>query len=195
MKSGKHTAAEDLGRVSAEAVGDLFGVSRTTFAKWCNEGILERQSPSNGYDLRVVCRGLLAHYQRLAAGRGGEGSDALTRERVLLTRAKRRREELQAGIEAGQWGRLATVRRYLEQKLLELRDRLLGLPGEAAFALAMRPQQECFEILDNLVRAKLEEISDPVGTASRAAAAGVESNNGEAHRSDEDDDQDEEAAG
>jgi phage terminase Nu1 subunit (DNA packaging protein) len=195
MKSGKHTAAEDLGRVSAEVVGDLFGVSRTTFAKWCNAGILERQSPANGYDLRVVCRGLLTHYRRIAAGRGGEGSDALTRERVLLTRAKRRREELQAGIEAGRWSRLATVRRYLEQRLLELRDRLLGLPGEAAYQLAMRPQQEVFEILDDMVRAKLEELADPAGTAARAAAAGVESNNGEAHRSDEDDDQDEEAAG
>jgi hypothetical protein len=97
---------------------------------------------------------------------------------------------MQAEIEAGQWARLATVRRFLEGAILAFRDRVLNLPGEAAYALAMRPQQEVFEILDDMVRAKLEELADPAGTAARAAAAGVESNNGEAHRSDDDDDQD-----
>jgi hypothetical protein len=112
-----------------------------------------------------------------------------------VTRIKRRREELQAGIEAGQWARLATVGRFLEDKLMALRDRLLGLPGEAAHALAMRSQQECFEILDSFVRDKLEELADPAGIAACAAAEGVETTNettnGEAHRSDEHDSKDE----
>lgn len=60
-----------------------------------------------------------------------------------------------------------------------MRDRLLSLPGETAYMLAMRPQAECFEILDNAVRAALEEIADPAGAAARAAA---ESKNGEVHR-------------
>jgi phage terminase Nu1 subunit (DNA packaging protein) len=195
MKPGKHTAAEDIGRVSAEVAADLFGVSRVTFSSWASNGVIERQSPAEGYDLRVICRAVLGHYRRVAAGRGGEGADALTEERVKLTRIKRRREELQAGIEAGQWARLATVRRFLEDKLLALRDRLLGLPGEAAHALAMRSQQECFEILDSFVRDKLDELADPAGIAARVAAEGVETTNettnGEAHRSDEHDSKDE----
>jgi hypothetical protein len=180
--------------VSASAAAAHIFVSNVTFARLLNEGVIQRQPRDVGYDLDVVRAARLSHLERVAAGRGGEGADALTEERVKLTRIRRQREELQAGIEAGQWGRLATVRRYLEQKLIELRDRLLGLPGEAAYALAMRPQQEVFEILDDMVRAKLEEISDPTGTASRAAAAGVESNNGEAQGSDEDDDQDQKYA-
>ena len=108
-----------------------------------------------------------------------------------LTRIKRQREELQAGIEAGKWARLATVQRCLEAMLGAFRERALGLPGEAAYALAMRSQEECFQILDDFVRAKLEELADPAGTAARAAAAGIESNNGEAQRKDSNDSEDE----
>jgi hypothetical protein len=86
------------------------------------------------------------------------------------------------------------VRIQIKGKLLALRDRLLGLPGEAAHALAMRSQEECFEILDSFVRDKLEELADPAGIAARAAAESVETTNGEAHRSDEHDSKDENLA-
>ena len=177
---------------SASAAAAHIFVSNVTFARLLNEGVIKRQSREIGYDLNVVRQARLCHLEKVAAGRGGEGADALTHERVKLTRIKRQREELQAGIEAGQWARLATVRRYLEGVLLAMRDRLLGLPGEAAYAVAMRPQQECYQILDDFVRAKLEEIADPAGTAARAAAAGVESKTDELYRN-VDDDEDEDA--
>lgn len=59
--------------------------------------------------------------------------------------------------------------------LLSIRDGLLGLPGTTAYMLAMRPQAECYEVLDDAVRAALEEIADPAFAATGAAAAGVES--------------------
>lgn len=178
---------------SASAAAAHIFVSNVTFARLLNEGVIKRQPRDVGYDLDVVRAARLSHLERVAAGRGGEGADALTEERVKLTRIKRQREELRAGIEAGQWGRLATVGRYLEQKLIELRDRLLGLPGEAAYALAMRPQEECFQILDDFVRAKLEEIADPAGTAARAANSGVESEIDEPYRGEDNDSEDEDA--
>jgi phage terminase Nu1 subunit (DNA packaging protein) len=176
--------------VSASAAAAHIFVSSVTFAKLLNEGVIKREPRDVGYNLNLVRQARFRQLEKVAAGRGGENADALTDERVKLTRAKRKREEMQAEIEAGQWARLATVRRFLEGAILAFRDRVLNLPGEAAYALAMRPQQEVFEILDDMVRAKLEELADPAGTAARAAAAGVESNNGEAHRSDDDDDQD-----
>jgi hypothetical protein len=177
---------------SASAAAAYIFVSNVTFARLLNDGVIKRQPRDVGYNLDVVREARLRYLEKVAAGRGGEGADALTAERVKLIRIKRQREELQAGIEAGQWARLATVQRFLEGALLAMRDRLLGLPGEAAYALAMRPQQECFEILDDFVRAKLEEIADPAGTAARAAAAGVESKTDEPYRS-VDDDEDEDA--
>jgi hypothetical protein len=108
-----------------------------------------------------------------------------------LTAAKRRREERQDQIEAGQLARLSLVRRHLEQTLMVVRDRLLNLPGEIAYMLALRSQPECFKIVDGAVRAALEEIADPAGAAARAADAGTETDNAQANRSDRDESQDE----
>ncbi len=180
------------GGASASAAAAHIFVSNVTFARLLNESVIKRQPRDVGYDLGVVRGARLRYLERAAAGRGGEGADALTAERVKLIRIKRQREERKAAIEAGQWARLSTVQRFLEGALLAMRDRLLGLPGEAAYALAMRPQEECFQILDDIVRAKLEEIADPTGTAARAAAAGVEGETDEPDRN-VDDDEDEDA--
>jgi hypothetical protein len=58
----------------------------------------------------------------------------------------------------------------------------------------MRSQEECFAILNNCIRDKLEELADPAGVAARAAAAGVESKNGEVHGKDDNDSEEEDCA-
>ena len=148
--------------------------SRAQIDQYLAESVVTRQ-PSGQYDLDEVRREVFAHLRSVAAGRGGAAGDKLTAERVALTAAKRRREERQDLLEAGQLAQLALVRRYVEQMLLGIRDRLLGLPGATAYMLAMRPQTECFQVLDDAVRAALEEIADPAFAAAHAAAAGVES--------------------
>ena len=167
--------------------------SRAQFDQYLAEGVVTRQLSSK-YDLDEVRREAFAHLRSVAAGRGGAAGDKLTAERAALTAAKRRREERQDELEAGRLARLAVVRRYLEQMLLGMRDRLLNLPGETAYMLAMRPQTECFELLDNAVRAALEEIADPAGAAARAAAAGVGRKNGEVHGKDDNDSEEEDCA-
>jgi phage terminase Nu1 subunit (DNA packaging protein) len=169
----------------AQAAAHIF-CSRSQFDQYLAEGAITRQ-PSGKYDLDEVRREVLAHLRSVAAGRGGAGGNKLTEERTRLVAAKRRREERQDAIEAGQVAQLALIRRFLEQMLLGMRNRLLNLPGETAFMLAMRPQAECYEIVDDAVRAALEEIADPAGAAARAAAAGVESKVDEVHRRDDDD--------
>jgi hypothetical protein len=171
----KHSTAEHIGRVSAELVGDLFGVSRVTFSRWCNEGIIERQAPANGYDLRVVCRAVVAHYQRIAAGRGGEEScqHQLTAQRVRLARAKAEREERLNAIEAGEVARFDLIVKYLQGLFLITRDRLLSLAGETADACAGCECVEIYEIIDAKVREALEWIADPECAAKQAAAAGA----------------------
>ncbi len=160
--------------------------SRSQFDQYLAEGVITRQS-SGKYDLDKVRREVLAHLRSIAAGRGGAAGSRLTEERTRLVAAKRRREERQDAIEAGQVAQLGLVRRCLEQMLLGVRNRLLNLPGETAYMLAMRPQSECFKIVDDAVRAALEEIADPAWAAARAAAAGVEGKNCEAHRRDDND--------
>ncbi|MEH2480640.1 histone H3/H4 [Nitrobacteraceae bacterium AZCC 2146] len=164
--------------------------SRAQFDQYLAEGAVTRR-PSGQYDLDEVRREAFTHLRSVAAGRGGAAGDKLTAERVALTAAKRRREERQDQLEAGQLARLALVRRYLEVMLLNIRTRLLNLAGETAHMIAMRPQAECFEVLNDAVRAALEEIADPAFAAASAADAGVESKYREVHRRDDDEGEEE----
>lgn len=160
--------------VSGTALAVHLGCTRETVNDYVARKIIKRAA--NGKYDQDQCRlKVIAHLRSKA---GGSGTEALTEERVKLTRAKRKREEMLAEMEAGERVRLASVTRVLEHMLVALRNRLLNLSGEAAFAVAMRPQQECFEILDQLVRDKLEELADPENAAASAAAAGIETKNG-----------------
>jgi hypothetical protein len=164
--------------------------SRAQFDQYLAEGVVTRQA-SGQYDLDQVRREVLAHLRSVAAGRGGAAGSKLTEERTRLVAAKRRREERQDAIEAGQVAQLALVRRDLERMLLVVRNRLLNVAGEIAHLIAMRPQAECYEVVDDAVRAALEEIADPAGAAARAAAAGIKSKNGVVNRREDDDSEEE----
>jgi hypothetical protein len=186
MKVPKVASAGEINPVSADLIGELFGVSRQTFAQWIKDGIIERQPPSQGYDLRIVCRAVFEHYRKIAAGRGGEDHTTLIGERTRLVAAKRRIAERQDQLEAGQVAQIEPIVRFLQGQLLAMRDRLLNLPGQLAFVLAGRDQIECFEAIDSAVREALEEIAAP-SFPSRAAAAGLEGAKGKP-RNDEDED-------
>lgn len=160
--------------VSGTALAVHLGCTRETINDYVARKIIKRAA--NGKYDQDQCRvKVIAHLRSKA---GGSGTEALTEERVKLTRAKRKREEMLAEMEAGERVRLGLVTRVLDHMLISLRNRLLNLSAEAAFALAMRPQQECFEILDQMVRDKLEELADPANAAAAIAAAGIESKSG-----------------
>ncbi|MCW1988685.1 phage terminase Nu1 subunit (DNA packaging protein) [Bradyrhizobium diazoefficiens] len=167
--------------------------SRSQFDQYLAEGVVTRQ-PSGKYDLEEVRREVLAHLRSVAAGRGGAGGNKLTDERTRLLAAKRRREERRDAFEAGQLVELESVCRSLEQTLVGMRNRLLNLPGETAYLLALRRQEECFQVVDDAVRAALEEIADPAWTAARMTAAGLVSQIDETHKGDHDDKEDPDVA-
>jgi hypothetical protein len=159
--------------------------SRSQFDQYLAEGIVTRQS-SGKYDLDKVRREVLAHLRSIAAGRGGAAGSKLTEERTRLVAAKRRREERQDALEAGRLVPLAPIQRIYESGLRVTRDRLLNLPGELAYLLAGRPQQEVFGTLDGAVREALEEIASPEFAARVAAAALAAATNETHHGEDAD---------
>jgi hypothetical protein len=165
----------------AQAAAHIF-CGRNQFDQYLAEGTITRKPPGQ-YDLDEVRREAFAHLRSVAAGRGGAAGDKLTAERAALTAAKRRREERQDAIEAGRVAELALIRRFLEDMFLDIRNRLLNLAGATAYLLAMRPQMECYEVVDDAVRAALEEIADPAAAAARAAAAGIKHDDSSTHRS------------
>jgi len=96
----------------AQAAAHIF-CSRSQFDQYIAEGAITRQS-SGKYDLDEVRRETFAHLRSVAAGRGGAAGDRLTAERVALTAAKRRREERQDAIEAGQVAQVEPIVHFLQ---------------------------------------------------------------------------------
>jgi hypothetical protein len=128
------------------------------------------------YRLATVVKALVEQAGK-PDGRRGNGDEArLAAERARLAREQADAIAMKNAITRREWAHVPSITRFLEGLLLSVRDQLLGLPGETAYALAMQPQEECFRILDDAIRSKLEEISDPK-TPERAVEAGIE--NGE----------------
>jgi phage terminase Nu1 subunit (DNA packaging protein) len=159
----KCTSSDDLPKVSAEVVADLFGVSRQTFASWLNDDVLSRQKPASGYDLRVVCRALLKDYARRAAGRGEEGEmRVLASARARAATAAAEERELRNGILKGEYVHCLVIRRAWERIAAAFRECALSLPGKVAASLALgvgRERDEVHEVLDREVRELLEVLS------------------------------------
>ncbi|MBR1300600.1 hypothetical protein [Bradyrhizobium sp. AUGA SZCCT0042] len=159
--------------------------SRSQFDQYLAEGVITRQ-PSGQYDLDVVRREVLAHLRSVAAGRGGATGSKLTEERTRLVAAKRRREERQDALEAGRLVPIEPIERMVASSLRVIRDRLLNVPGEVAYLVAHRPQEEVYETLDGAIRETLEEIASPEFPTRVAAAGLAAAANGPHHREDAD---------
>jgi phage terminase Nu1 subunit (DNA packaging protein) len=158
---------------AAQAAAHL-DLSRVAFAELIAKGIITKPTRQGAYDLDKVRLAYVRHLRKIASGRaGGSGADQLTAQRVRLATAKAEREERQNAIERGDVCDVVLVRRFLEYLLLDVRNLLLNLPGEASFLLANREQAEVYETLDVMIREKLEGIADPKAAAGRATAAAI----------------------
>jgi phage terminase Nu1 subunit (DNA packaging protein) len=126
------------------------------------------------YRLATVVKALIS-YETKPDGRRGNGDEArLAAERARLAKEQADMAAMKNAVMRREWAHLPSIQRFLEHLLIACRNRLLNLPGECAFELAMLPQEQVYEILDAAVRDKLEEIADPKNAAADAAAAGID---------------------
>jgi phage terminase Nu1 subunit (DNA packaging protein) len=125
------------------------------------------------YRLATVVKALIEQAAKPDGRRGNRDEARLAAERARLAKEQADAVAMKNAITRREWAHVPSIQRFLENMLLSMRDQLLGLPGETAYALAMRPQEECFRVLDDAIRSKLEELSDP-NTPARAAEAGID---------------------
>jgi hypothetical protein len=158
-----------ISKVSAAVCADVLGVSQTTFAKYLNEGIITRQKE---YDLRIVCRSVLAHYRRIASGRAGEGGsdNVLSSARARQAVATAEMVELRNAVAKSQYVPLAAVRVALEEHIAAAREVALSLPGKTAANLVGRDGEEIHAILE----AEIYEMLDRLATGDVVAAEAAE---------------------
>jgi phage terminase Nu1 subunit (DNA packaging protein) len=159
---------------SAAQAAAHIDLSRVAFAELIARGVITKPAKHGAYDLDQVRFAYVRHLRKIASGRAsGSGADQLTAQRGRLATAKAEREERQNALERGDACDVMLVRRFLEYLLLDVRNLLLNLPGEASFLLAHREQTEVYDTLDAMIREKLERIADPKAAAARATAAAV----------------------
>jgi phage terminase Nu1 subunit (DNA packaging protein) len=165
---GRHGASDGIiGKVSAAVCADVLGVSAVTFAKYINEGVIARQRE---YDLRVVCRAVLAHYRRIASGRAGEGGsdNVLASARARQAVATAEMVELRNAVAKSQYVPLAAVRIALEEHIVAAREVALSLPGKTAPNLVGRDGEEIYVILEAEIYEMLERLADGDTVADEA---------------------------
>jgi hypothetical protein len=146
------------GRVTATECCVYLGISATTFGKLCVEGVIERQSPSDGYDLKVVVRSCCGYWRRLASGRAAEPGQerVLSEARARATTAQAEERELRLAVMRGSYVSARAVVLVLGDYISGCRERLLSLSGMAATLVGC----DFEEISAALVDAIDEALSD-----------------------------------
>lgn len=168
---------------SLNKLATMLGVDRQTMVR-----ALAGTPPDAGSEKKPLFRvstasDALARHRAKPDGRVGTDNNAasaqLTAERARLAREQADAVAMKNAILRREWAHMPSIVRFLQCGLVAMRDHLLGLPGEIAFMLAMQTQEECYQILDDAIRSKLEELADP-NFPIRAAAAGLDDADGRA---------------
>jgi phage terminase Nu1 subunit (DNA packaging protein) len=152
------------GASAAEAARHV-GLSNVSFAKLLNDGVVERQVRTVGYDLTVVRLACFKHLRSLAAGRGGvDSGEMLSRERSLLAKEQREAVSLKNAISRGDYVSLAVVKSALVSTFAVMREQVLTLPGAIADSLAPFSPNDRAQITD-IIRDKVYELLEGLSEA------------------------------
>jgi hypothetical protein len=123
----------ERGRTASEAAAHIdLGVGR--FGELVETNIIPRQK-TRSYRLDDVRQVYIRHLRSVAAGHGADNGAALSTQRARLADAQTRAAELKTGIMAGDFVRLASVRKVLEREFGTMREKILTTPGKWADAL------------------------------------------------------------
>lgn len=131
--------------ISTPAVNDLMA-----------RGVVPRDA-----SIEEGCLAYTTHLREEAAGRGGEGSEGLTREKTRLTKAQADRVELEVEELRGSLVRVEAVEIELGDLVTAARAKLLALPGKAApLVMAADNLVQAERILRDLVYEALTELAN-----------------------------------
>jgi phage terminase Nu1 subunit (DNA packaging protein) len=153
--------------------------SRSQFDQYLAQGVVTRK-PAGQYNLDEVRREVFAYLRKVAAGCGtGANADRLTDERMLWTRAKRRREEMAEAVAKGKFVSAKAVTHVVGSYVSQCRERLLSLPGKWAALLAFRDAAE----IDDALTSEIYEVLDDLSEQKIFADIAEHEREGRPHRS------------
>lgn len=144
--------------LSAEALGELIGVSARTVRDLATRGIVVKRG-QGAYDAAESVKAYCDHLREVAAGRGGEeGVLDLTKERARLAKEQADGVALKNEQLRGELVPAAAVEREWANVLSFVRARMLAVTNDVAQALPHLTKHDA-DVIDRTVRAALDEAS------------------------------------
>lgn len=139
--------------LTSRAIGQHCGIPERTIRDWQAKGIVPKCT-----DYAVAAQAIVAHYKRqieeIAESSGDD--DALTVEKIRLTRAQANKVELELSVRQGELVEARSTVMVWSKYILSCRSRLLGLPSKVAYELAgisnpVLIQQVLQEVVDEAI--------------------------------------------
>lgn len=119
--------------LTSRQIGQHCGIPERTIRDWQSKGIIPKCT-----DYAVAVQAIVAHYKRqieeIAESSGDD--DALTAEKIRLTRAQANKVELELSVRQGELVEARQTVLVWSKYILSCRSRLLGLPSKVAYELA-----------------------------------------------------------
>lgn len=119
--------------LTSRQIGQHCGIPERTIRDWQSKGIVPKCT-----DYAVAVQAIVTHYKRqieeIAESSGDE--DALTAEKIRLTRAQANKVELELAVRQGELVEAHATVMAWSRYILSCRSRLLGLPSKVAYELA-----------------------------------------------------------
>ena len=139
---------------TSRAVAKWLGLSERRIRQLRDDGIIEERAPG----LYELHQATLHYIKYLRDGTGG----SLNEERAKLTKAKREAAELENSVRRGELLETKDVEFAIKEMLLNLRAKLLALPGSLSPEIAKqsRDQAEVFDIIKDGIEEALEALSE-----------------------------------
>jgi hypothetical protein len=127
-------------------------------------GTVFTKSPSGKYNLDRVRKEYCLHAQKVMAGRGEDGSGALSKQRVKLEGAKTEAIEFRNAVNRGDYVSLELFAKEVDEMIMALREIALGTAGKISDIMADAcgcDRALAFRIIDDEIREMLTVMSNP----------------------------------
>ncbi|KQR30503.1 MerR family transcriptional regulator [Rhizobium sp. Leaf155] len=159
----------DDGEVSASELADLLGVSKRAVSDFVERGIVVK-TERNRFDMRRSIQLYCEHLRTMAAGRSGDGADALTTERARLAREQADQTAMKNAVMRREMIPITDVRHEWTSIGRRIRNGIMSVPSRCR---QMLPHLTTFDVdvIDRELRSALSDLGEQDDDRSLDAAA------------------------
>lgn len=159
----------DDGEISGLELADLLGVSKRAVSDFVERGIVVK-TERNRYDMRRSIQLYCEHLRTMAAGRSGDGADALTTERARLAREQADQTAMKNAAMRREMIPITDVRHEWTSIGRRIRNGIMSVPSRCR---QMLPHLTTFDVdvIDRELRSALSDLGEQDDDRSVDAAA------------------------